>query len=146
MLGLAFVAVGSFCRQSFACASIRCRPSGFSSPAPMSFPHAGTSSEFPHPRASPSSPSLPSEGQGGGGGLGLPLCCFPRVCLSSRSTFVQREGWRSLWSLVRCTQARFCLLSSFVGWGSRSCSFAAESCYPLCLSWLSILNSARPAR
>ena len=34
-----------------------------SSPAPMSFPHVGTSSEVPHPGASPSSPSLPSEGR-----------------------------------------------------------------------------------
>ena len=40
-----------------------------SSPAPMSFLHAGTSSEVPHPRASPSSLSLPSEGQGEGGGV-----------------------------------------------------------------------------
>ena len=38
-----------------------------SSPAPMSFPHAGTSSEVPHPGASPSSPSLPSEGRDEGG-------------------------------------------------------------------------------
>ena len=40
----------------------------------------------------------------------MPLCCFLRVFLSSRSTLVQREGWRSLWSRVRCTGARFCLL------------------------------------
>ena len=53
-----------------------------SSPAPMSFPHARTSSEVTHPGASPSSPSLPSEGRDGGGGsldalvllpVGLPL-------------------------------------------------------------------------
>ena len=37
----------------------------FSSPALMSFLHAGTSSEVPHPGASPSSLSLPSEGGGG---------------------------------------------------------------------------------
>ena len=92
-------------------------------------------------------PPLPSEGRDErGAGLGMPLYCFPRVFLSSHSTFVQREGWRSLWLLVRCTRARFCLLGSFVGWGFRSCSFAAESCFPLCLSWLSLLISARPAR
>ena len=34
-----------------------------SSPAPMSFLHAGTSSEVTHPVASPSSLSLPSEGR-----------------------------------------------------------------------------------
>ena len=39
-----------------------------SSPAPMSFPHAGTSSEVTHPGASPSSPSLLSEGRDDGGG------------------------------------------------------------------------------
>ena len=38
-----------------------------SSPAPMSFPHAGTSSEVTHHGASPSSPSLPSEGRDEGG-------------------------------------------------------------------------------
>ena len=42
---------------------------------------------------------------------------------------VQREGWRSLWSRVRCTRARFCLLGSFVDWGYGSCSLAANSCY-----------------
>ena len=40
-----------------------------SSPAPMSFLHAGTSSEVPHPGASPSSLSLPSEGREEGGGF-----------------------------------------------------------------------------
>ena len=32
------------------------------------------------------------------GGLGMPLRCIPRVFLSSRSTLVEWEGWRSLWS------------------------------------------------
>ena len=81
MLGLAFVAVGSFCRQSFASASFVFALQVLSSPAPMSFPHAGTSSEVTHPG---SSPSLPSEGRVEvGGGLGMPLCCFPRVFLWS---------------------------------------------------------------
>ena len=39
-----------------------------SSPAPMSFPHAGTSSKVTHPGAFPSSPSLPSEGRDEEGG------------------------------------------------------------------------------
>ena len=34
----------------------------------MSFPYVGTSLEVTHPRVSPSSPSLPSEGRDGGGG------------------------------------------------------------------------------
>ena len=38
-----------------------------SSPVPMSFPHAVTSSEVTHPGASPSSPSFPSEGRVEGG-------------------------------------------------------------------------------
>ena len=69
MLGLAFVAVGSFCRRCFASASFVFALQSLSSPAPMSFPLAGTSSEVTHPGASPSSPSLPSEGRvevGGG--------------------------------------------------------------------------------
>ena len=73
--------------------------------------------------------SLPSFRRAGGRGEGAVLGCFPRVFLSSHSTFVQRKGWRSLWSLVRCTRARFCLLSSFLDWGSRSCSLASDSCY-----------------
>ena len=50
---------------------------------------------------------------------------FPLLPLA----LVQREGWRSLWSLVRFTRARFCLLGSFVDWGYGSCSLAANSCY-----------------
>ena len=64
MLGLAFVAVGSFCRRSFASASIRFCPSG-PSPAPMSFPHAGNSSEVTHPRLPFFSLSLFRRGGGG---------------------------------------------------------------------------------
>ena len=124
MLGLAFVAVGSFCRRSFASASFVFALQALSSLAPMSFPHAGASSEVTTPWLPlllP--PSLQKGGLrlgAGRGGLEMPFCCFPRVFFSSRSTFVQREGWRSLWSLVRCTRARFCLLSSFVDWGSGS--------------------------
>ena len=59
--------------------------------------------------------------------LGLPQG-FPLLPLD----LVQREGWRSLWSRVRCTRARFCLLGSFVDWGYGSCSLAANSCYFLC--------------
>ena len=52
MLGLAFVAVGSFCRRSFASASFIFALQALSSPAPMSFPHAGTSSEVTLPHLS----------------------------------------------------------------------------------------------
>ena len=50
---------------------------------------------------------------------------FPPIPLD----LVQREGRRGLWSRVRCTRARFCLLGSFVDWGDGSCSLAANSCY-----------------
>ena len=64
-------------------------------------------------------------------GLGMQLVLpegFPLLPLD----LVQREGWRSLWSRVRCARARFCLLGSFVDWGYGSCSLAAKSCYFLC--------------
>ena len=149
MLGLAFVAVGSFCRRSFASASIRFRPLGSFFPCAVVLSSCGDFFGSHAPRDFPffSLPPFRRAGRREGGGvLGMPLFCFPRFFLSSRSTFVQWEGWGSLWSLVRCTRARFCLLGSFVGWGSRSCSLAANSCYPLCLGWLSLLISARPAR
>ena len=78
-----------------------------SSPASLSFPHAGTSSEVTHPGASPSSPSLPSEGQddGGGGGGGI-LGCH---CVASRGS--------------SSPSAR--LLSSGRGGGASGCSFGA---------------------
>ena len=44
------------------------------------------------PRDFSSSLSLPSEGQMEVGGLGMPLCCFPRVFLSSRSTWSSGRG------------------------------------------------------
>ena len=50
---------------------------------------------------------------------------FPPLSLN----LVQREGWRGLWSRVRCTRARFCLLGLFVDWEDGSCSLAANSCY-----------------
>ena len=50
----------------------------FSSPVPMSFLRAGTSSEVTHPEASPSSPSLPSEGRDEGvGGSQYALVLLP---------------------------------------------------------------------
>ena len=49
----------------------------FSSRAPMSFPHAGTSSEVTHPEASPSSPSLPLEGRDEGEGSRDALVLLP---------------------------------------------------------------------
>ena len=71
MLGLAFVAVGSFTDDLLLVQVFVFALQALSSPVPMSFPHAGTSSGVTHPGASPSSPSLPSEGRderGGGGG------------------------------------------------------------------------------
>ena len=86
--------MGSFCRRSFASASFVFALQALSSPAPMPFPHAGTSSEVPG--ASPSSPSLPSEGRvevwGGGGGVsGCP-------CVASRGSSSPPAG---LWSSRR---------------------------------------------
>ena len=63
MLGLAFVVVGSFYKQCLLVRIFILAFQALSSPAPMSFLHAGTSSEVTHTAASPSSLSLPSEGQ-----------------------------------------------------------------------------------
>ena len=146
MLGLAFVVVGSFYRQCLLVRIFILAFQALSSPAPMSFLHAGTSSEVTHTAASPSSLSLPSEGRDERGRSRDALVLLPEDLLSSRSSFGEREGWRSLWSLVWGTRARFCLLGSFVEWGSKSCSLAADSCYPICPGGFSLLISARPAR
>ena len=74
---------------------------------------------------------------GGGGGVGGgqsrdALVLLPEGFPLLPLDLVQREGWGSLWSRVRCTRARFCLLGSFMDWGSRSCSLAADSCYLFC--------------
>ena len=60
-----------WCKYSFALQAL-------SSPAPMSFPHTGTSSEVTHSGASPSSPSLSSEGRDDGR-VGYP-------CVASRGS------------------------------------------------------------
>ena len=98
------------------------------------------------PRVFPSALSLPSEGRDGGGRSRDALVLLPEGFPLLPLDLVQWEGWRSLWSRVRCTQARFCLLGSFVDWGSRSCSLAADSCYLFCPGWFSLLISARSAR
>ena len=98
------------------------------------------------PRVFPSSLSLSSEGQGGGGQSRDALVLLPEGFSLLSLDLVQREGWKSLWSHVRYTRARFCLLGSFVDWGSRSCSLAADSCYLFCSGWFSLLISARSAR
>ena len=54
---------------------------------------------------------------------------LPEVFPPLPLVLVQREGWSGLWSRVRCTRARFCLLGSFVDWGYGRCSLAANSCY-----------------
>ena len=87
-----------WCKYSFAFQAL-------SSPAPMSFPHTGTSSEVTHSGASPSSPSLSSEGRGGGGGGALG---YPRV--ASRGSSSPPAG---LWSGGR-------------GGGACGCSFGVR--------------------
>ena len=79
-------------------------------------------------RVFPSSLFLPSEGRDGGGRSRDALVLLPEGFPLLSLDLVQREGWRRLWSHVRCTRARFCLLGSFVDCGSRSCSLAADSC------------------
>ena len=98
------------------------------------------------PRVFPSSLSLPSEGQDGGGRSRDALVLLPEGFPLLPLDLVQREGWRSLWSRVRCTRARFCLLGSFMDWGSRSCSLTADSCYLFCSGWFSLLIFARLGR
>ena len=81
------------------------------------------------PRVFPSSLSFPSEGRDGGGRSRDALVLLPEGFPLLPLDLVQREGWRSLWLRVRCMRAHFCLLGSFMDWGSRSCSLAADSCY-----------------
>ena len=117
MLGLAFVAVGSFCRRSFASASFVFTLQALSSPAPMSFHHAGTSSEVTHPGASPSSPSLPSEGRVEVGGvLGCP-CVASRGSSSppARLWSSGRGGRASGRSFGACELASGSLVHSWAG-------------------------------
>ena len=97
------------------------------------------------PRVFPSL-SLPSEGRDGGGRSRDALVLLPEGFPLLPLDLVQREGWRSLWSRVRCTRAHFRLLGSFMDWGSRSCSLAADSCYLFCPGWFSLLISARLAK
>ena len=100
-----------------------------------------TSSEVMHPRS-----SFPSEERDGGGWSRDALGLLPQGFSLLPLDLVQREGWKSLWSRVRCMRARFCFLGSFVDWGSRSCSLVADSCYLFCSGWFSLLISARSAR
>ena len=60
------------------------------------------------------------------------LFVLPEVFPPFPLNLVQREGWGSLWSRVRCARARFCLLGSFMDWGYWSCSRSANSSYFLC--------------
>ena len=103
---------GSVClrwlAQTFFCLS------GSSSTALMSFLDDFFGSLAP--RVFPSL-SLPSEGRDGGGRSRDALVLLPESFPLLPLDLVPREGWRSLWSLVWCTRAGFCLLGSFVDWG-----------------------------
>ena len=109
------------------------RPSGSSSTAPMSF--LDDFFESLAPRVFPSSLSLPSEGRDGGGRSRDALVLLPESFPLLPLDLVHREGWWSLWSLVRCTRARFCLLGPFVDWGVQE----LLSCGGLLLPFLSRL-------
>ena len=83
----------------FACANFRFRPSGSSSTAPMSFLHECLLRKSCTPGLPFFSPFLQKGGMGVGGPW-MPLCCFPRVFLSSRSTLAGRAfGARELASV-----------------------------------------------
>ena len=117
-----------------------------SSPAPMPFPHAGTSSEVPLPGLPL---LLPPSLQKGGmrvGGLGMPLCCFPGVFLSSRLDCCPARGVEEP-LVARSVHASSLLSPRFIrGLGVQVLLSCGDSCYPLCPGWLSLLISARPAR
>ena len=72
------------------------------------------------------------------GGLGMPLCCFPRVFLSPHSTWSSGRGGGASGRAFGARELA-CLFGSFVDWGSRSCSLAADSCYLFCPGWFSLL-------
>ena len=112
MSGLAFVAVGSFADDLLLVQVFVFALQAFSAPVPMSFPHAWISSEVTHPKASPSFPSLPSEGwdEGGGGVSQDALVLLPEGLPLLPLDFFQREGWKCLWSLVCCTPLSLRLL------------------------------------
>ena len=86
MLGLAFVAVGSVYQHYLLAQIFVFALQALASPAPLSFLHAVTSSEVMLPRSSLLLSPFLQKGGMGVGGLGMPLCCFPRFFLSSRST------------------------------------------------------------
>ena len=89
-----------------------------SSPAPMSFPHAGPSSEVTLPGASPSSPSLPSEGRDewGAGVSGCP-CVASRGSSSppARLLSSERGGGASGRSFGSCELASVSSVHSWAG-------------------------------
>ena len=71
--------------------------------------HPRGSSLLPAPRTSPRA-GTSSEGRDKRGGVsGCTLCCFPWGFLPSRLTCDEREGWKCLWTLVRCARARLLL-------------------------------------
>ena len=132
---------GKCLQTMFACAKFRFCPSGSFFPCADVFMQG-----LLRKSCTPGLPffSLPSFRRAGWGRAASGCPCFASRGPSSPP--VQREGWRSLWSLVRCMRARFCLFGSFVDWGCMSCSLAVDSCYPICPGWFSLLIPARPAR
>ena len=117
MLRLAFVAVGSFYRQCFASAIFVFALQALSSPAPMSFLHAGTSSEVTHPGASPSSLSLPSEGRDEGGAVSGCPCVASQGSSSppARLLSSERVGGASGRSFGACELASVSSVHSWTG-------------------------------
>ena len=140
MLGMAFVAVGSL-RQCFAGKIFCFHPSG-SPPPPSCADVLASCGDFFGSSTSWGFPFffLPSFRRAGGGRSRDALRLLPEGLPLLPLDFCPVRGVEE--PLV----ARFCLLGSFVDWGSRSCSLAADSCYPICPGWFSLLISARSAR
>ena len=155
MLGLSFVAVGRFCRRSFASASFVFALQALSSLVPMSFSSCG---DF---FGSPRTPGLPlvlppSLQKGGlwlwcvcvwGGGSRDALVLLPEGLSSPPARFWSsgRGGGASGRSLGARELASVSSVHSWTG-DPGVALLRRDSCYPLCPGWLSLLISARPAR
>ena len=168
MLGLAFVAVGSFCRRSFACASIRFCPSGsffpcadvlsscgdfFGSHASRSFPffslpsfrRAVSGCPCVASRGSSSPPARLLSSERGGGASGRPFGASELACVTSVHSWTGGPGV----ALLRRIHASHSVLvgspsSSLHALRGDGAGGSLEACS--FLGCLSLLISVRPAR
>ena len=142
MLGLAFVAVGSFCKRSFASASIRSPFRLFLPLRQCPFLMRGLlrkSCTPGLPLLLP--PSLRKGGMMGGGISGCPSVASRGSSSPARLLSSERGGgasWRSFGARELAS------VSSVHSWTGEA--GVALFCYPICPGWVSLLISARPAR